>query len=142
MEKKQFTNDELVLQLKEKLAIKEKELEQFKVRFAPKTNCRIIIFDISYNLHVLNKTQLIQLLAYLQSQKQGLISFDPMYLTNFSIEGFHINDWIVDINNKIQECLQKDKQKEYDLVKKKLDNLLSTDKKTELELNEIANLLG
>lgn len=141
MENKQ-KNDELVLQLQEKLAVKEKELKESSFRFSPKTNCRLVIFDIGYNLNVLQKPKLIELLSYLNSQKEGLKSFDPMLLKNFKIEGFHVDEWIEDIVSRIQILEQKDKESEYKKVKAKLDNLLSNEKKTELELNVIADMLN
>ena len=60
----------------------------------------------------------------------------------FIISGYSIDDWITDIKNKFD--ITKTKAEIYNLktMESKLDELLSEDKKTELEIDDIAALLG
>ena len=58
------------------------------------------------------------------------------------IYGYSIDDWITDIKNKFD--VTKTKAEIYNLktMESKLNELLSEDKKTELEIDDIAALLG
>ena len=61
---------------------------------------------------------------------------------DFVISGYSIDDWITDIKNKFD--ITKTKAEIYNLktMESKLDELLSEDKKAELEIDDIAALLG
>lgn len=130
-------NDERVLQLKEIIDKKKLELKGVK-KFTPLTNCVLDLKEQKYNLNVLqfNDLQLllVRLNMYLMSAKDLGISL--------KISGYNIAEWITDIKCKIEIFEYKKKETELKALEMKLDKMLSDEKKTELELDEIAALLN
>ena len=130
-------NDERVLQLKKIIDDKKAELKSVK-RFTPITNCVLDLEGQKYNLNVLQladlKLLLVKLNMYLISAKDLGIKFE--------IAGYNIAEWITDIKSKIEIFEHKEKESELKALETKLDKMLSDEKKTELELDEIAALLG
>ena len=130
-------NDERVLQLKEIIDKKKLELKGAK-KFTPLTNCILDLEDQKYNLNVLrlNDLQLllVRLNMYLMSAKDLKI--------NLEISGYNIAEWITDIKCKIEIFEYKKKEAELKTLEVKLDKMLSDEKKTELELDEITALLN
>ena len=113
--------------------MKKSELKGSK-KFTPLTNCVLDLEGQKYNLNVLqfNDLQLllVRLNMYLMSAKDLGISLE--------ISGYNIAEWITD--TAIFEY--KKKEAELKILETKLDKMLSDEKKTELELNEIAALLN
>ena len=130
-------NDERVLQLKEIIDKKKLELKGAK-KFTPLTNCILDLEGQKYNLNVLrlNDLQLllVRLNMYLMSAKDLKI--------NLEFSGYNIAEWITDIKCKIEIFEYKKKEAELKTLEVKLDKMLSDEKKTELELDEIAALLN
>lgn len=98
----------------------------------------LIIDNQNYNLNVLQldelKLLLVRLNMYLISAKDLGIKLE--------IAGYNIDEWITDIKSKIEIFEHKKKESELKTLEAKLDKMLSDEKKTELELDEIAALLG
>ena len=90
------------------------------------------------NLHTCDSDKLALLLVKLNLYKKEAENLD----IDFVISGYSIDDWITDIKNKFD--ITKTKAEIYNLktMESKLDELLSEDKKTELEIDDIAALLG
>lgn len=130
-------NDERVLQLKKVIEDKKAELKAVK-RFTPLTNCVLDLDGQKYNLNVLQLTDLQLLLVKLNMY---LISAKDLGI-NLEITGYNIAEWIADIKSKIEIFEYKKKESELKALEAKLDKMLSDEKKTELELDEIATLLG
>ena len=65
-----------------------------------------------------------------------------MKITDFKLSGYSLDEWISDISKKLETHEVKQKQNELKAMEAKLDKLLSEDKKTELELDDIAALLN
>lgn len=130
-------NDERVLQLKEIIDKKKLELKGAK-KFTPMTNCILDMEGQKYNLNVLQLNDLQMLLVrlnmYLMSAKDLGI--------NLEISGYNITEWITDIKCKIEIFEYKQKEADLKALEAKLDKMLSDEKKTELELDEIAALLN
>ena len=130
-------NDERVLQLKKIIDEKKSELKAVK-RFTPLTNCVLNLDNQSYNLNVLQlddlKLLLVKLNMYLMSANDLDMGLD--------ISGYNIAEWISDVKYKIEILERKKKESELKVLEAKLDKMLSDEKKTELELNEIAAFLG
>lgn len=130
-------NDERVLQLKKIIDEKKSELKAVK-RFTPLTNCVLNLENQNYNLNVLQlddlKLLLVKLNMYLISATNLDIELD--------ISGYSIEDWMMDVKFKMEIFEQKKKESELKTLEAKLDKMLSDEKKTELELDEIAALLG
>ena len=130
-------NDERVLQLKEIIEKKKLELKGAK-KFTPLTNCVLDLEGQKYNLNVLQLNDLQILLVRLNMYR---ISAKDLEI-NLEISGYNIAEWIADIKCKIEIFEYKKKESELKVLEAKLDKMLSDEKKTELELDEIAALLN
>lgn len=133
-------NDDRILELKKQIEAKKTELLNTKKKFTPETNC-ILELDgdgIKYNLNVLNTYQLTLLLIKLNAYQ---MSIKDLKISSPLFSGYTIDLWISDVKNKIEVLGLKQKEMELKSAESKLDKLLSDEKKTELELDEIAGLL-
>lgn len=130
-------NDERVLQLKEIIDKKKLELKGAK-KFTSMTNCVLDLEGQKYNLNVLQLNDLQMLLVRLNMY---LISAKDLGI-NLEMSGYNITEWITDIKCKIEIFEYKKKEAELRALEDKLDKMLSDEKKTELELDEIAALLN
>lgn len=130
-------NDERVLQLKQVIDKKKSEIKGIK-KFMPLTNCVLDLEGQKYNLNVLQFDDLQLLLVRLNMY---LMSVKDMGI-NLEISGYNLVEWITDIKCKIEIFEYKKKEAELKALEDKLDKMLSDEKKTELELDEIAALLN
>ena len=128
-------NDERVLQLKKLIETKKSELST--QRFVPMTNCVLDIEDKKYNLNVLQEKELEFLMVKLNAYS---MSADNLKI-DLVISGYGVNEWLADISGKLAIIIDKKKRDELKALEAKLDKMLSDEKKTELELDEIAALL-
>ena len=128
-------NDERVLQLKKLIETKKAELST--QRFVPITNCVLDMEDKKYNLNVLQEKELEFLMVKLNAYS---MSADNLKI-NLVISGYGVNEWLTDISGKLAIITDKKKRDELKALEAKLDKMLSDEKKTELELDEIAALL-
>ena len=130
-------NDERVLQLKKIIDEKKSDLKTVK-RFTPLTNCVLSLDNQNYNLNVLQlddlKLLLVKLNMYLMSANDLDMGLD--------ISGYNISEWMADVKSKMEIFEYKKKESELKMLETKLDKMLSDEKKTELELDEIAALLS
>lgn len=129
-------NDEKILKLKESIESKKSKVEKAK-RFAPETNCLVWLDDKNYNLNALDEEALTLLLVKLNVLRMSAENL----LLDLDISGYNITTWISDIKQKLSIIKQKRDLKELKDLEDKLDKLLSSDKKTELEINAIADML-
>ena len=131
-------NDDRILELKKQIEFKKKELTANKVRFTPETNCILELEGIKYNLNVCTDDALVLLMVRLHMYEMAakdLKVMPPVF------SGYPIELWISDIKSKLAVANLKREGNELKKLEAKLDRLLSEDKKTELEINEIAELL-
>ena len=128
-------NDERVLQLKKLIETKKAELST--QRFVPITNCVLDMEDKKYNLNVLQEKELEFLMVKLNAYA---MSADNLKI-DLVISGYGVNEWLTDISRKLAIITDKKKRDELKALEAKLDKMLSDEKKTELELDEIAALL-
>ena len=132
-------NDERVLQLKKQIEEKKKYLAERKVKFTPETNCVLDLDGVKYNLNVCTDDMLIFLMIKLNMYVMSANDLDmpiPM------LSGYSVNLWISDIRNKLAVSGMKREENDLKIMEAKLDKMLSDEKKTELELDEIAALLS
>lgn len=129
-------NDERVLQLKRVIEEKKSELKSIS-RFSPMTNCIISLDGCNYNLNVAHADDLTFLLVKLNAY---LISAKDLDI-DLSICGYTVDEWITDIKSRLNILARKSEETELKTLESKLDKMLSSEKKTELELDEIAELL-
>ena len=132
-------NDERVLKYKEEIAELEERLEKDakKSRFVPVTNCSIRIGGTGYNLNVLNKKELTGLLVEINMYRLSELDLG----VKMELCGYTTDQWMTDIKAKLSILEIKEKQEMLKRKKKELDKLLSDEKRTELELDAIGELL-
>jgi hypothetical protein len=131
-------NDQRILLLRKKIVDKKEKLKKIK-KFTPVTNCSIEVDGNRYNINVLTKekilTLMIKLNAYLLSAKDLEID------SNYTISGFHLEEWLTDLKNRLNVLSVKDEEQALKAMESKLTTLLSDGKKVELEIDEIESLL-
>lgn len=131
-------NDDRILELKKQIEAKKKAISEKKVRFIPETNCVLNMDGMNINLNVCSDEALVLLLIRLNSY---LMSAVDLEMSDFEISGYSVTDWIKDIKSKLEVSSLKKEEIDLKKMESKLDKLLSDDKKTEIEIDEIANLL-
>lgn len=131
-------NDDRILELKKQIEIKKKSISEKKIRFVPETNCILNMDGMTINLNVCSDDALVLLLIRLNSY---LMSAVDLGMSDFEISGYSVTAWIKDIKRKLEVSGLKRVEADLKKMESKLDKLLSDDKKTELEIDEIANLL-
>ncbi len=132
-------NDNKILELKKLIYEKKKALTEKKIRFTPETNCLLDLDNVRYNLNVCTEDVLMMLMIKLNMYS---ISSNDLKIPIPVISGYSVDVWINDIKNKLTVLAAKREENELKKMESKLDKLLSDDKKTELEINEIAALLN
>ena len=131
-------NDDRILELKKQIEAKKKSIAEKKVRFTPETNCVLNMDGVTFNLNVCSDDSLLLLLVRLHSYRMAALDLG---IGHFEISGYSVTAWVDDIKSKLDVLTAKKEEADLKRMESKLDKLLSEDKKTELELDEIAALL-
>lgn len=131
-----INNDQRILELRRLISDKKEKL--VITRFAPVTNCSLELDGERHNLHIQNANKLTWLLIKLNCYQ---MSIKDLKLGKYEISGYPVGDWINDIKMKLRIIAQKNEEDNLKVLENKLNKLLSEDKKTELELDSIAELL-
>jgi hypothetical protein len=106
-------------------------------KFQPVTNCSIEFDGVRYNINALPKEHLSYMLVKLNAMR---MSADDLGM-NLEISGFSVQDWIKDIKLKLEHTNRKDEENKLKVMEAKLTQMLSDEKKVELELGEIESFL-
>lgn len=134
-------NDNNIMALKAKIAEKRKELEALPKRVVPITNCLLVEDNTTTNLHSCSLDALYSLLVrlniYVMSAKD--LGIDP---NDIKLSDYTICDWMADVREFINVKKYRAEKRNLDNMEARLNSLLSEDKKTELEIEEISALLG
>lgn len=133
-------NDDKILILKEQIENKKKALGK-QPRFSPTTTCVFTYNNSKINIHTLSSIKEIDMMIvhfnmYVMSAKNLQIDCD-----NICFDGFSVLDWIEDLKSKKYTIEYNNKKKQLVELENKLDKLLSDEKKTELEIDAIADLI-
>lgn len=57
------------------------------------------------------------------------------------ISGSRLNDWVTDVKNNLEFKKYKEEKKKLNILEKQLTDLLSSDKQTELKIDEIEKMI-
>lgn len=132
-----MTHDETILELRKQIDVKTKELS--KPVGTLETNCVLHFRNSTYNLNVLSldalKELAVELTLYTMAMEK--LGFDSLI-----ISFYEVTSWLHDVKIKMELLTNRTKKNELNAMKTTLDELLSTDKKTELKLDQIKKLLG
>ena len=131
-------NDERIMQLKQQIETKRKELATKTSRFTPVTNCLLVIDKVTYNLHV-ESSELLLIKVNMMAMSAKDLGLD---ISKVIISGYSLADWIDDIQNYLKVQSYKDEKRKLEKLERQLDALLSDDKRTELEIDSIAAMLN
>lgn len=131
-------NDERIMQLKQQIETKRKELATKTSRFTPVTNCLLVIDKVTYNLHV-ESSELLLIKVNMIAMSAKDLGLD---VSKVIISGYSLADWIDDIQNYLKVQSYKDEKRKLEKLERQLDALLSDDKRTELEIDNIAAMLN
>lgn len=134
-------NDERILMLKKQINEKKTELGK-QPRFSPVTTCIFNYQGNRTNIHTL--TSIKDINAMLVYFNMYVMSAEDMEINceDIVFDGFSVTDWIEDLKSKKTVIEYTAKKEQLAALEKKLDKLLSDDKKTELEIDAIADLIG
>jgi hypothetical protein len=131
-------NDTKIMELKKQIEIKKEKLKKSE-KFSPVTNCSLEFEGKRHNIHALQKPQIVELLVKLNTY--NLSAKDLGLVNEFKIGGFSADEWITDLRAKLDFASRKEEEIKLKAMESKLHQLLSNDKKVELEIEEIANML-
>jgi hypothetical protein len=131
-------NDQKILVLKKQIEEKKSKISKSQ-KFSPVTNCSIELDGVRYNIQVLTKEQIVSMMIKLNSYAMSAKELE--LLDDYSISGYNVMDWIKDLKARLDFINRKDEEQKLKVMEVKLDRLLSDEKKVELELDEIENML-
>ena len=134
-------NDERILMLKKQIEEKRQELGK-QPRFSPITTCLFDREGCRVNIHALTSVKAIN--AMIVFFNTYVISARDLNIdcAEVELDGFSVLDWMEDLKSKKAVVEYIAKKEQLTILEKKLDKLLSDDKKTELEIYAIADLIG
>ncbi len=131
-------NDQKILDLQKKVDEKKAALAKTQ-RFSPVTNCTLAFEGERFNLNTLDvdgcTLLLVRMNTYLMSAKDLGIE------TPVVISGYSLENWVKDLKAKLAYLQREAEKRKLQQTEKKLEALLSTEVKTELAIDEIANSL-
>ena len=125
-------NDDRIMLLKKQIEEKKVALMAAKSNEPYKTTCVIDLDGNKINIHVLKSDELAMLLVKLNVYR---MSAENLGMQLFAISGY-------DVKKRIAMLKFKETEKELRAAEDKLNALLSEDKKTELEIDNIEALLN
>ena len=132
-------NDEMILQLKKKVGEQKAELAKLPRTLQSETSTVFRQDTENLNLRVMSVEQLkllkVKLHTYVMAAADLEIGIDE-----FTISGFSIDKWMHDIDMQISVLTRVEKEKKLKETEATLNRMLSDDKRTELELQELAKM--
>jgi hypothetical protein len=133
------TNDAKIMEMRKLIEDKKAKLKESAKSFSPITSCSICLDNTQINIHTLQVDDLRNLMIVLNSYKMSAENLQV--LDDYVISGYHITQWINDIKAKLEVVSRRKEEEKLKIMEQKLTKLLSEDKKTELELDNIMNEL-
>ena len=127
-------NDDKILDLKAQIEKKKRDIGIVR-NFNPSTNCILNIDNVNYNIHTFSKSQIIHMLVKLNSM---MMSAKDLGLEDqLEFNGYNISLWIEDLMKLLNITNIRQEQVKLMQMEKRLTEMLSDNKKIELELDEI-----
>ncbi|MGL4453951.1 MAG: hypothetical protein ACRCTZ_22595 [Sarcina sp.] len=134
-------NDEKILRLKEEILKKKEVMTSCTKRFNPITSCILDLDGVSYNLNVLNSSELKLLYVKLNMLGLSANAIPWIDVDEIILSGFKLQEWMEDVEMKLSVIMYREEKSKLDAMEKKLDKLLSEEKKVAMEIDEIESLL-
>jgi hypothetical protein len=131
-------NDAKIMDLRAKILEKKDKLKG-KKRFVPVTNCSLELDGVRYNIQATSKDKLLDLLIRINAYR---MSAEKLCMSQtYTVSGFILDDWITDILARLDIIAYREEESKLQEMENKLHDLLSTDKKVELEIDSIKSML-
>jgi hypothetical protein len=130
------TNDNKIKELKTQIQDKLDNITKISKDF--KTNMILEFRDNTYNLNVLPANALQERLIQLYLYQTAI---DALNITDYTIAGYPVEDWIYDIQKLLEIYEQNKKIKDLKANLAKLDALMSDAARTEEFLDDLAEML-
>lgn len=131
-------NDEKILELKQLIEKKKAELAIPQPNYITNMILEFGHRNTSFNLNTMREVDLTNLLVELNAWR--LSAFD-LGLVDYQLCGYELYDWIKDIKTRLDRLNLNKRRGELIAAEARLSELLSAEKKTELELDSISKLL-
>ena len=132
-------NDEMILQLKKKVEEQKAELAKLPRTLQAETST-VLRQDVdNLNLRVMSVEQLKLLKVKLHTYAMAAADLE-IGIDEFTISGFSIDKWMHDIDMQISVLTRAEKEKKLKETEATLNRMLSDDKRTELELQELVKM--
>lgn len=132
-------NDEMILQLKKKVEEQKTELAKLPRTLQSETSTVFRQDAENLNLRVMSIEQLKLLKVKLHAYTMAAADLE-MEQDEVVISGFSIDKWMHDIDMQISVLTRVEKEKKLKETEATLNRMLSDDKRTELELQELAKM--
>ena len=132
-------NDEMILQLKKKVEEQKAELTKLPRTLQSETSTVFRTDAENLNLRVMSVEQLKLLKVKLHAYAMAAIDLE-IGINEVVISGFSIDKWMHDIDMQISVLTRAEKEKKLKETEAALNRMLSDDKRTELELQELAKM--
>ena len=127
-------NDDKILDLKAQIEKKKRDIGIVR-NFNPSTSCILNIDNVNYNIHTFSKSQIIHMLVKLNSM---MMSAKDLGLEDqLEFNGYNISLWIEDLMKLLNITNIRQEQVKLVQMERRLTEMLSDNKKIELELDEI-----
>ena len=133
------TNDKKIIELQETITAKKESLNLDYEKFCPITNCILHLGGMDYNLNIMNRESLVNLLVFFNSQLLSAVDLDMADDLFFC--GYHVYDWIKDIKNKIGCIDYRENKKKLDNMEQKLEEFISNDLKASREIEKMSDMI-
>ena len=135
-------NDDRIMALKTQIAQKRDELKGKNKKFVPVTNCLLELDGVKYNLHLHSTPMLMmRLYALKRAATELFIKYPEIPFMDVQISGYKIDEWLDDIKANLDIQAYKMEKQKLDSLEKELTKLLSDDKQTELQIDELEKML-
>ena len=128
------TNDEKILLLMEQIRTKKEKIAKAR-KFTAKTNLILDLDGVKTNLNVLDRNGLVYFITKLTCLHNAFATLEIE--GELVISGYDVKDWLSDLTLKLENLSIKAEETKLKAMEDKLSQLLSVDKKIELELEEI-----
>lgn len=132
------TNDEKILELKALIEKKKTDLATPRSNYITNMILEFGQRTTAYNLNTMREEALTNLLVELNAWRLSVVDLG---LIDYQLSGYTLDNWISDIKSRLDRLSLNKKRGELTAAESRLSELLSTEKKTELELDSISKLL-
>lgn len=137
------TNDNRILELKQKIEKERATLKESNNRFQPITSCILEFAGQKYNINAMSTNDLLLLLGVLSVMEQVTTKVaENIEVKPATVSGYVLAEWIVDVRKKLDQVLYREKKVKLDTLEKQLTDLLTGETQTKLKVDNLEDELN